>query len=349
MATINDVAKHAGVSIKSVSRVLNNEPHVRAELREKVESAVAALNYRPNQAARRLAGRRSFLVAYLYDNPNAAYVSQIQAGAARRCRELGCHLVVEPLHSHSRTMIDVVERLMATLSPDGVVLTPPLSDNVELLATLKRHNAKIVRIAAADKNFGIRVHMDERQAARCATEHLIALGHRQIGMVRGHPEHAAAAKRFDGYLDALMGAGLRLDNQYVAQGYFDIQSGIEAGRTLLALRKPPTAIFAANDEMALGVMIAARDAGLDVPHDLSIAGFDDTPMSRHIWPSLTTIRQPLEEMGWSAVEALLSADARRTDIQLAFELEARASTAAPQKRKPASETETPRKPPQRRK
>jgi len=329
LATIEDVARHAGVSMKTVSRVLNNEPHVREELRKRVQGAAAALNYLPNQAARRLAGKRSFLIAYLYDNPNPAYVFAVQAGAARRCRELGCHLVVEPINSRSETSSDVIHRLMVMLAPDGIILTPPLSDNADLVAALKRQNVRVARIAGAVPGNDIRIFMDEQGAGRSVTAHLLSLGHRRIGIIRGHPEHSAAAKRLDGYREALTAAGVRFDAKLVAQGYFDLQSGVEAGRKLLSMRERPTAVFATNDEMALGVVIAAREQGISVPQDLSLAGFDDIPLSRQIWPALTTIRQPLEEMGWSAVEALLNGKSVKAEIELPFELKVRASTAPP--------------------
>ncbi|MFW2828900.1 LacI family DNA-binding transcriptional regulator [Sphingomonas sp. ID0503] len=328
MATISDVAAQAGVSIKTVSRVLNKAPHVRDELRQRVERAAQQLNYRPNQAARRLAGSKSFLIAHLYDNPNPQYIAGIQAGAARRCRELGYHLVVEPVDAHSRHLDDAAERMVATLAPDGILLSPPLSDNAQLLATLDRLGTPVARLAAARHDRNIHIFMDERAAARAVTEHLIALGHKRIGIVRGHPEHAAASARLSGYQDALSAAGLRPEAGLVAQGYFDIHSGMEATRVLLAANPRPTAIFATNDEMALGGIMAARAMGVDVPGELSIAGFDDTPMSRLIWPALTTVRQPLEEMGWTAVESLLAGPADFAEHKLPFELMIRASTVA---------------------
>jgi LacI family transcriptional regulator len=329
LATITDIAKRAGVSIKTVSRVLNNEPYVRQHLRERVEEAALAMNYRPNQSARRLAGRRSFLVAHLYDNPNPAYIAGIQAGAARRCRDGGYHLVVEPIDAHLDDVQEAAERLVATLAPDGVVLTPPLTDNLRLLEAFIGHSTPLVRIAPAQQGHGIRIYTDEREAARALTQHLIDLGHRRIGIVRSHPEHIAAVERFEGYCDALAGAGLRVDEQLIAQGFFDSQSGIGAGRDLLRRLERPTAIFATNDAMAMGVMFAARELGIDVPSELSVAGFDDTPMSQVIWPALTTVRQPLEDMGWAAVDALLRGEATPFEYKLPFELKIRGSTVPP--------------------
>jgi len=329
LATISDVASRAGVSMKTVSRVLNNEPHVRPALREKVEQAAHELNYRPNQAARRLAGGRSFLIAHLYDNPSPNYIAAVHSGAARRCRKLGYHLVIEPVDAHGHDIVRVIQRLVETLAPDGVMLTPPLSDNPVIARELERLGTPVAYIAAASApEHAKRLFVNERGAAREMTEHLIALGHRDIAIVRGHPEHQAASARFDGYCDALAAAGIRVSSHLIAQGYFDLQSGIDAGRALLGGARRPTAIFATNDEMAIGVMIAARDFGLDVPHDLSVAGFDDAPMSRLFWPPLTTVRQPLEDMGGNAVEALVKRD-NMGAIELPCELVVRNSTAAP--------------------
>lgn len=325
MATITDVAVHAGVSTKTVSRVLNNEPHVRPAVRHKVEAAARELDYRPNQAARRLAGGRSFLVAHLYDNPSPNYIAAIHAGAARRCRELGYHLVVEPIDSHGHDILDVIQHLVATLAPDGVILTPPLSDNPAITGEFERLGTPMACISTTGPAAAVRIFMDERSAGRAVTEHLLELGHRRIGIVRGHPEHRAASARFDGYRDAFAAAGLRIDAKLVTQGYFDLQSGIEAGRLLLGGAHRPTAIFATNDEMAVGVIMAARELGLDVPHDVSIAGFDDTSMSRLIWPPLTTVRQPLDDMGSVGVEALIQKRPAQA-IEIPFQLFVRSST-----------------------
>lgn len=329
VTTIADVAKHAGVSMKTVSRVLNQEPHVREEVRERVRKAAAELRFQPSQSARRLAGKRSFLIAFLYDNPNPAYVSAVQAGAAKCCRALGYHLVVEPIDLCAEGGAEIVGRLVGTLAPDGVILTPPLSDDAGLIAALARTRTRMALIGGDAAGADVRIVMDERAAGRALTEHLLTLGHRRIGFVRGHPHHAAAARRYDGYRDAHAQAGLSLAPELVAQGYFDLQSGVDAGRALLGLDERPTAIFSANDEMAIGVLIAAREQGLSVPEEVSIAGFDDTPISRHVSPSLTTVRQPLEDMGRLAVEGLLDPSGHARAAALPFQLEVRTSTAAP--------------------
>lgn len=329
MTTIKDVAERAGVSIKTVSRVLNDEPHVRAEVKERVRAAARDLDYKPNRAASRLAGGRSFLIAHLYDNPNPSYIDALHLGAARRCRELGYHLVVEPVNMQDEDLLAVVRRLFATIAPDGILLSPPLSENMEFIEAVQQLGGRLALISATHGDHLTHISTDERGASMAIMSHLLALGHRRIGFVRGHPRHFGATLRYEGYCQSLAEAGLPLEEELVAQGYFDLQSGLEATRTLLALAEAPTAIFASNDEMAVGALMAAREFGLSVPEDLSIIGFDDTPMSRLISPALTTVRQPLEAMGAAGVEAIVSPDKAPRDY-LDFEIILRDSCAPPQ-------------------
>ena len=330
MPTIYDVAKRAGVSLKTVSRVLNDEPHVRDNLRERVLAAVKELDYRPSQAARRMAGSRSYLIAFPYNNPSPAYITGILSGAAIRCRESGYHLVVEPISLDDGLIGDVMRRLVHTLAPDAVFVTPPLSDNAEFLTVVGGLSTPIIRIAGVEEGPGINIVMDERVPAYEMTRHLIEIGHRRIGMIRPHPDHLSAASRYDGYVQAMTEAGLKIEPQYVVQGYFSFNSGQEAGRQLLQLEHPPTAIFATNDDMALGVMAVAHKLGLKPPEDLSIAGFDDIPATRTCWPSMTTIQQPLESLGAAAAEAGITGKLA-TDISLDYALILRESTRPPKR------------------
>lgn len=309
MTTISDVAKRAGVSIKTVSRVLNNEPHVRPRLRDKVIDAARALDYRPNQAARQLAGSRSFLLAFLYDctliNPSPDYAAGVQSGAALRCRERGYHLVVEPIDTSIAGIDDILQRLVGALHPDGIILTPPLSDWLPILRAAEVARVPIARIAAGLEGYGRRILIDEREVSSTLVTHLIEAGHRRIGIIKPHPDHLAAQARFIGYCEALTAAGLPWDPALAAEGLFDPESGYHAAQVLLSRTDPPTAIFAANDAMALAAMQAARDMGLHLPSDLAVAGFDDSLAGRTSWPSLTTVRQPIEAMGRVAVDLLI--------------------------------------------
>jgi LacI family transcriptional regulator len=306
-ATIHDVADRAGVSIKTVSRVLNKEPNVRIETREKVLAAAEALRYRPSVSARSLAGSRSFLIALFLDNPSAAYVSDVQRGAVTRCREAGYHLVVEPLDSAARDAGDLVRATMATLRPDGAILSPPVGDRPLILEALTEMRAPYVRMAPdGDIDRAPYVYMDDHQAAYEMTRHLLTLGHRDIGFIIGHPDHGASHQRMDGFMQAMREQGVSVAKERVEQGFFSFQSGVTGAEALLSLAAPPTAIFASNDDMALGVMAYAHQRGISAPEELSVVGFDDTPAAAVWRPRLTTVRQPIYEMGFTAADMLIT-------------------------------------------
>jgi LacI family transcriptional regulator len=337
-ATIHDVADRAGVSIKTVSRVLNKEPNVRIETREKVLAAAEALRYRPSVSARSLAGSRSFLIALFLDNPSAAYVSDVQRGAVTRCREAGYHLVVEPLDSAARDAGDLVRATMATLRPDGAILSPPVGDRPLILEALTEMRAPYVRMAPdGDIDRAPYVYMDDHQAAYEMTRHLLTLGHRDIGFIIGHPDHGASHQRMDGFMQAMREQGVSVAKERVEQGFFSFQSGYEAAERILGRASRPTAVFASNDDMALGVLAVAHRFGLAVPTDLSVAGFDDTPAATTIAPQLTTVRQPTFAMANAAADMLISgAGERRANGHppsrlLPFDIIVRESTAPPRR------------------
>ncbi|WP_130618888.1 LacI family DNA-binding transcriptional regulator [Dyella amyloliquefaciens] len=305
-ARIDDVAKVAGVSPKTVSRVLNNERNVREDTRQRILEAVRSLDYRPHPSARSLAANRSFLVALLYDNPSPSYMMEVQDGVLEACDAQRYSMMLQPLDATSPRFVEQVEKLISERRLDGLILTPPISDHVDLLARLREWGTPFACVAPRDHSCA-GVVLDERRAACEMVVHLASLGHRRIGHITGHPDHGASGWRLDGYRDGLERCSLRYDHRLVVQGHFSFDSGVVAARTMLALASPPTAIFAANDDMAAGVIWAANEAGLLVPRDLSVCGFDDTPMSRQIWPSLTTIHQPCRDMGRIAANQLLRA------------------------------------------
>jgi len=311
VSTINDVARLAGVSIKTVSRVMNNEPNVREETRGKVRDAAALLHYRPNLLARSLAGARSFLVGLLYDNPSSSYVIDMQEGVIRRAREGGYHVLSEPQDSLAPDLGRAIASLLATIRLDGVILTPPLCDMGQVLDAVEAAGVPYVRVSpSAFPGRSAYVEMDDVQAAYDMTRYLLDRGHRDIGFVRGHPEHGSSHRRHEGYLRAMKEAGLTPRPNHIAQGYNSFASGQDAARTLFAgAGDLPTAVFAGNDEMAFGLMAHAQQHGIRVPDQVSVVGFDDTPGSVIIWPHLTTIRQPVSDLAYAAADILLS----RTD------------------------------------
>lgn len=313
--TIDDVAARAGVSIKTVSRVVNREPNVREETLQRVLRAIRELNYRPNFSARNLASARAYLLAVLYDNPSDNYIVGVLEGVQSACEAAGYGVLLQPCDVTSPRLIDQVYQMVAQRRVSGLVLTPPLCDHVELLHSLDVDAIDYVSIAPYDEDRGKPfVSLDDRRASHDLTEYLLGRGHRRIGFIKGHPLHGAASRRLLGYMDAHHEHGVTVDQRLIAGGMFSFQSGVECGRRLLHLPERPTAIFACNDDMAAGVLHVAHGMGLDVPADLSVAGYDDTPIARYVYPSLTTVRQPIRSMAQGAVECLIPAIRQRSGL-----------------------------------
>lgn len=331
---MSDVAREAGVSIKSVSRVINNEPHVTARLRERVEAAIAKLNYVPDPAARSLAGARSFIVGLLFDNPSPNYTIKVQAGAYRACIEAGYHLridSVDSLQHDAPALSEQLARLVRNSRVDGFVVTPPLTDNREVLDFLEAEGINYARIAPViDPGRSPAVVIDDEEAGAGVAQLLWNNGHRRLGIINGPAEHGAALTRRRGFLDRI--GTLAPDCIVVeGQGGFTFAAGLAAGRDMLAVDRPPTAIFCANDDMAAGLMVAAAEAGKKVPRDLSLVGFDDSWVASSVWPYLTTVHQPIEAMAHEAVRIVLQRPSEREQgpIQLAWHIVERDSVAPP--------------------
>jgi LacI family transcriptional regulator len=330
--TIKDVSREAGVSIKTVSRVLNNEKYVGAETRARVTAVVERLHFRPSSAARMLAGRRSFQIALICDNPSPYYVYEMQSGIRDRCEEAGVRMIAQPYDRQSQRLLADIESLIDSTQIDGLILTPPASDDPAVLALLAARAVPFVRVSPGrDAPPSPATFIDNRRAAREMTCHLIGLGHRRIAFITGDPGFATSAQRLAGYRDALAAADVAVDDALIQPGDYGFASGAAAAAALLALADPPSAIFAANDEMAAGALSVAHQHGVKVPGALSIAGFDDTPIASMVWPPLTTIRQPTRAMAYQAANLLLAADAGggAQQLELGFELVVRGSTAPP--------------------
>lgn len=302
---IQDVAAIAGVSMKTVSRVVNNEPHVREDTRLRVQAAIEQLQYRPHPSARSLAGQRTYLIALLYDNPSPNYVMEVLAGVLDACEAHHYNLVLHPMDMGAPDFMARAGEWLQHAHLDGLILTPPLTDHAGLLARLRADGTPYASISPMVLEKRIGVTLDEHGAAREIMRHLTSLGHRRIAHIKGHPDHGASTWRLSGYEEGLREAGLPLDPGLVVDGEFSFDSGARAAKRLLDMPQPPTAIFAANDDAAAGVISVAYQRGLSVPRHLSVCGFDDTPMSRQISPSLTTVRQPSRDMGRVAATELL--------------------------------------------
>lgn len=306
-----DVAKSAGVSIKTVSRVLNNEPHVRNNIREKVLIAVKELGYIPSASARHLRSNRSYTLHIISHTLNSNFVNAIQSGALLTSQKHGYKLVLSLLEISSENTSDKTAKwcknLVDTNKPDGIILIPPYNNDEIINDTFTKLNIPIIRIGPndiADNNKTILI--DDFAAAKDIVNHLISLGHERIAFVRGLEDQDATHKRFKGYKSALEGANIEFDDSLVFLGEFDFVSGMIAGDKILDLPSRPSSVFAANDDMAAGVLVSALKRNIKIPEQLSIAGFDDSELAEKMWPQITTVRQPIFEFGKRAAEILIS-------------------------------------------
>jgi LacI family transcriptional regulator len=327
--TIGDVSRAAGVSIKTVSRVLNKEKYVAAETRARVEAAASSLGFHPNFAARALAGYRSFQIALIYDNPSPFFAQNIQAGVRERCAQDGYRMIAQPCDSGSAGLIEEIGSLIDQAQLDGIILTPPFTERADVRDELTRRNVRYVMISPASGDALVpAAFIDQAAAAAAMASWLIAQGHRRIGFVMGDERYASSHKRLAGYRHALDIAGIDFAPELVQPGRYDFDSGSQAAEVLLQLVPPPSAIFASSDDMAAGVLATAHRLGIAVPSQLSVAGFDDTDLAAVVWPPLTTIRQPLRDLGVAAADLLLDKREVAEQRQLPFEIIVRGSTAA---------------------
>ena len=338
---MKDVAELAGVSIKTVSRVLNNEPHVQEKLRKKVRDAAERLDYVPSQSARSLRGSRSYDINLICHNVSSVYVSSIQFGAVIACQELGYQLSISLLENLDQmSMAEIrhaLEAVMQRRRPDGIVLLAPYANNEKIAFVLQEMEIAVVRVGPVDlQKQGLLVEIDDYQASIEVVRHLADLGHKRIGFIRGSENQRSSHVRFSGYSVAMEAAGLSVDPNLVRPGSFDFESGYEAGQYFLGLDLPPTAVFSSNDDMAAGLVAAYTERGAKVPRDLSIVGFDDASIATCMRPFLTTVRQPLSDLGGTAVRELVATlssktSGKRRRIVLDHELIVRGTTSAPPK------------------
>lgn len=337
--TISDVATLAGVSPMTVSRVINGEAKVRETTREAVNAAIATLHYAPNRAARSLAGGGQMRIGLLYSNPSSAYLSEFLVGSLEQASRSDVQLVVEKCDIGDHE-IEVAEHMIRS-GVDGVILPPPLCDSRGVLDVLIAAGVPSVVVATGSPPADTAaVTIDDFEAARAMTRHLIGLGHARVGFIIGNPNQTASRQRHEGYLAALADAGLAEDPALIVGGLFTYRSGLDAAEQLLDAKDPPSAIFASNDDMAAASVAVAHRRGLDVPGDLTVCGFDDSALATTIWPELTTIHQPIADMSRAAVDLLVSAivhrrgggkDANR-HVVLDYTLVRRQSDAAPRRR-----------------
>jgi LacI family transcriptional regulator len=340
-----DVAKLAGVSPMTVSRVMNGKSIVRESTRKKVAEAAAALNYAPNQEARILAGGKPVRVGFLYGMPSersGSYLTEVLLGLLNETSMNNVQLLVKK-SEEGDMVIEQTQRLIDS-GLDGIILPPPLGDNAAIVDLIVNAGIPVVVIACGRPDArASAIGIDDRSAAYSMTRHLIELGHQRVGFIAGHPHQSVSAPRLAGYQDAVRELGADAAPELVVQGMFNYRSGLDAAETLLALPERPTAIFASNDDMAAAAVAVAQRLGLDVPGDITVAGFDDTALATTIWPALTTVRQPTMEMAEAAVQCVVRRIQALRDGEPApaeheivdFTLVRRQSDAAPRIRPPA--------------
>lgn len=338
--TIDDVAEHAGVGRTTVSRVLNNGPNVRDEVRDRVRLAVAELGYQVNAQARHLASgsSRQFALVHATDaeaEPNSYYNSGLELGAMRACAESGYTLVTHTANPiKPEDDLRIIE-LARSGRYDGLILTPPYSDNVELVRSIMSENCPVVCVSAgpAVRQLAPWVGIDDKAAGAAIGDFLVRLGHRRFAYIDGLEAHVSAGMRFKGFADALQRAGFDQNSVIVVRGNFTFKSGIELSADILGGATKPTALVCANDDMAAGALLTAHKLGLQIPGEISIVGFDDTPVSEIVWPPLTTVHQPIRQIGARAVEQLVESiqqgfDGVHVAPHVPFWLVERMSTAA---------------------
>ena len=309
--TIKDVAKHAGVSFKTVARVANNEPSVQESYRIKVLQSIKELDYQVDVAARNLRAKRSFAIGLVYDHP----LAHVQNGVLSACQSMGYSLQIQPCDPKrpgiGQKLCDEVKR--SRLS--GLVLTPPISEMPSVIETLQDNSIYFAAIVSAIDPPQVSypcIYVNDHQAACEITKHLIDLGHKRIGFLWGDASHRSSQERFLGYEEALKKQGIQVEENLVVRGEYTFDSGRRNASKLLKQGNRPTAIIGSNDEIAAGAIVAARIANIDVPSELSIAGFEDSPFSRCSWPAITTARQPTEGMARQATLLLIEEMSRPT-------------------------------------
>ena len=336
--TIEDVARDAGVSIKTVSRVLNSEPNVRQATREKVLATARTMGYAPNISARRLAARRSFIVALVYrDDDVNHYIPDIQHGALDVCRERGYNLLLHPCQGSIGDAADEIEQLARQSLLDGFILVPPLADSKKLLGQMARQGVPFVRVSQLFRGeLSPSVSVGDRAGAYKMAEYLAGLKHRDVAFILGNENQGASIDRLRGFREAVRDFKLRDNPEWVRKGDFTFESGVRCMEELLALRKRPTAVFASNDDMAAGALLVAHRRGYAVPGELTIVGFDDITMAQRLWPPLTTVRQPIKRAAAVAtgmlLESLRTRDFTPVNQEIPGELVVRESAAPPPKK-----------------
>jgi len=329
--TITDVAEAAGVSIRTVSRVLNHSTSVNAGTREKIEAAIARLNFRPSARARALAMGRSFLIGMVHNDRNALVLEAVQRGIVGEAAPDGYELIMHSVPSAESLAVKDVLAFVHRSRVDGLVVLPPVSGIAGLADALAAEGVPAVALSSTPVEGYVSVIIsEERRAAAKVARHLVELGHRRIAMVTGPQNMISARERRGGFLEALDEAGVAVLAE--AEGDYGFAAALAPAERFLDRADPPTAIFAANDIMAAAVLKVAAARGIAVPRELTVVGFDGSILAQMLTPALTTVLRPFDEMARQATRQLLDRLAGTPIVEVepaAFVLIAGESSASP--------------------
>lgn len=332
-STMAEVAKLSGVSTATVSRIINNADCVSGDTRDRVMDAIKRLNYRPNINARGLAGDRSFLVGLFIEDPGS-YARDIQRGMTERCLGSGLHLMVESLNGDDPKIAKLVSRILSQLRLEAAVLLPPHCDNQKILQILIDEGIPFIQVSPRKPHpMAANISVDDYNSARLMTKYLLECGHTNIAFMAGKPGHKAADERYAGFVAEMTASGVAINPDLVVCGKFTFDGGLDAARQMLNVTPRPTAILTCGDDMAVAVLSVAQQLGVRLPGELSVTGFDDSPIAQMVWPRLTTVRQPVYDIGVAAVDLILKFDPRKQgwpqsppSLMLDFEIVVREST-----------------------
>jgi len=314
---MKDVALMAGVSIKTVSRFINNEYLGKEETKAKVANAIEALNFVPSKTAQRLASAKTFTIGLAYRNPNAYYVIDLQTGLMNCFNDSHYELFILPCSSENKITEEEFIKLVTRSELAGLVLTPPFSENESIISALNKLTLPFVRIVSGEINSHATIEaqanraqapcifLNDKKAAFQATEYLIERGHRHIGFLGGNIEHQSSKNRLLGYQQALSSNDIGMNENSIIEESFSFNFGVEGTKKLLQSLHKPSAIIAANDEIAAGVIFTAQQLGIKVPESLAIIGFENSPFSMQTFPALTTLAIPGVKMATLAGKLLI--------------------------------------------
>jgi LacI family transcriptional regulator len=313
--TISDVAQVAGVSIRTVSRVINNLPRVSDDTRERIHQAIATLNFRPSLSARALARGRSFLVGIVHNDRNALVLDTVQQGVGSEANRRGYEVISHSTSFEEEGAIADVLAFARRSRVDGLIILPPVSGIPGLPAALGSAQIPAVAVSAVPiEGYGAVVLSREGEAAGEVARHLVSLGHHRVAIINGPQTMISSRERRRGFAEGLHACNVKLLAE--VDGDYTLRSGIDAARRILSLDPPPSAIFAANDIMAAGVLKVAVELSIAVPDDLSVIGFDGSQLAEMLTPSLTTVSRPFNEIAEIATQHLLNIVEARASVQI---------------------------------